>query len=148
MPTRIEATLLVVGGFRDTSGFEWRAGDRAPLSHGAVRQAALANPDLFAIEYETAPVDVDWVRQVDQEHERRYQAEVRRRDQVKTDTQRALQAELAEQDGSAQKELERRYQRQERERTELEEERRKELERRQIEEQLALGRRPLRGFNV
>jgi hypothetical protein len=31
-PRRIETSLLVVEGFTDRGGTEWRAGDRAPLN--------------------------------------------------------------------------------------------------------------------
>jgi hypothetical protein len=146
-PTRIEDTLLVVQGFRDASGFEWRAGDRAPIVHKAVRQAALAHPDLFLLEFAPEPVDVGWLREVDATHEAAYRTEMRRRDEAAAAHERALRDEMRDQD-LPQPELERRFKKQEQEREEREQEWRKELERRQIEEQLASSRRPRSGFNA
>jgi hypothetical protein len=54
MSDRTKSSLLVVVDFKHAGGFEWRAGDVAPLRHRNVRRAALEHPDWFAIEYETA----------------------------------------------------------------------------------------------
>ncbi len=68
-PRQIETTLLVLEQFRDPSGTEWRPGDRAPLLRRAVRQAAFERPELFVMEYETAPLDLDWLRELDLRYE-------------------------------------------------------------------------------
>jgi hypothetical protein len=73
MPERVETSLLVVEGFRDASGAEWRSGDRAPLQRRSVRLAALERPDLFVMEYATESVDLDWLRALDAKYEASYQ---------------------------------------------------------------------------
>lgn len=141
MPRRIETSLLVVESFRDSSGFEWKAGDRALLRNRHVREAALANPSWLAIEFETAPVDLDWLRELDARYEAEYEQAKRRRGERKEREKRALVEELKAdkeaQDSPEQKRLERALERQEREKEEAGKRLQEEHERRMIENELA-----------
>jgi hypothetical protein len=132
-PTRIEVTLLVVQGF-EHEGVEYRAGDRVPIRHRAVRQIALEHRDWFAMEYETVPLDLEWLREVEARQEATYRAAKRTRDEKEAARERALRYELEHQD-DRQPELERRLKEQEAERERREQQRREEAERRRIEEE-------------
>jgi hypothetical protein len=140
-PAMIESSLLVVEAFRDSSGFEWKPGDRALLRNRHVREAALTNPSWFRIEFETADVDLDWLREVGEKYEAEYEQAKRRRDERKAREKRALQEELKAakeaQDSPEQKRLERALERQEKEKEEAGKRLREEHERRVIENELA-----------
>jgi hypothetical protein len=138
-PQRVESSLLVVAEFKDSGGADWRPGDRAPLARRAVRQAALERPDLFVMEYETADVDVDWLRELDASYTRQYEAIVKRREQEAEARERALRDELREQDRPDDRDLERRFKQQEAEKAERQKRARDKREREQIERELELG---------
>ena len=145
MTQRVETSLLVVQGFRDGSGFEWKAGDAAPLSRRTVREAAAANPDWFVVEFATEPFDptADWFREIGEKYEQRYAQLKRHRDGAEERRQKALRAEMSTQD-EPQPELERRYAKQEKERAGRRQQAREERERKQIEREIELG---LMGFH-
>ena len=130
--------------FNDRSGAEWRPGDRAPLHSRAVRQFAMERPELFVMEYETAPVDQAWLRELDLRYEAEYERAKKRRDEREAGREKALHDELKAQD-TPQPELERRYERQEQERAEWEKVR-EERERQKLEGELAFQRGS--GFHV
>lgn len=140
-PSRIETTLLVVEGFKDRGGVEYRPGDRALLRNRNVRIAAKERPELFVMEYETAPVDQDWLQEVDRRYEAEYQQAKRGREEAEARRQRALRAELEAQStsSSSQKDLERRFERQEKERAEQKKAAQEEQERQRLEAELATG---------
>jgi hypothetical protein len=140
-PQRIETTLLVVEPFKDRGGGEYRAGDRALLRHRNVRIAAQERPELFVMEYETAPVDQPWLRDLDGRYEAEYQQAKRGREEAEARRQRELCAELEAQSttSSSQKELERRFERQEKDRAEEKEAVQEERERQRLEAELAAG---------
>jgi hypothetical protein len=119
-PRRIETSLLVVQGFKDANGFEYVEGDRAPVSSRSVRQAALANPELFVMEFETAPVDLELLRRLDAEHDADYERMKAAKGTAEARREQALRKELKEQQRGDPKDLERRYAKQEREREERE----------------------------
>jgi hypothetical protein len=128
MPERIETTLLVVEEFKDASGMEWRAGDRAPLSRRAVRLAALERPELFAVEFGTEPVDVERIRELHDGYEAAFRQAKRAQDERQKQAQREeLEDQKAADRDSAK--LEGRYAKQERERAKREAEAREERER-------------------
>jgi hypothetical protein len=142
MPQRIEDTLLVVVPFK-SNGVEYRAGDRVPTRHRAIRRIAAASPQLFAMEYGTEPLDLEWLARIEAEAEERYGDVKRLREAEKAQRERALRRELEEQE-APQPELERRFEAQEKARKRREQEARGEREREAIESQV-----PLRsGFNV
>src|SRR5215208_898585 len=114
MPQRIEDTLLVVAPFK-SNDVEYRAGDRVPTRHRAIRRIAAASPELFAMEYGTEPLDLEWLASVEAEAEGRYEAVKRHREAEKREGERALRQEFKEQD-APQPELERRFKEQEKER--------------------------------
>jgi hypothetical protein len=140
-PAMIESSLLVVEAFRDSSGFEWKAGDRALLRNRHVREAALANPSWFRIEFETADVDLAWLRELDAGYEAEFIEAKRRRDERKAREKRAVQEELKAakeaQDSAEQKRLKRALEQQEREKEEAVKRLQEERERRAIETELA-----------
>lgn len=140
-PRRIETTLLVVQGFKDASGMEWRSGDRAPLHNREFRRLVRAHPEWFRMEHETAGVDLEWLDELDSRHEANYQAAKRVRDQEEARGKRALREELEAQGhpSSSQKQLERRYEKQERERVEQEKAAREEVARQRLEATLAVA---------
>jgi hypothetical protein len=142
-PRRVEASLLVVEDFVDSSGFEWRAGDRAPLARRGVREAAVESPHRFRLEFETLPFDpeADRFRAVIADYERRYQELKRRRDGAEERRQKALREEMKEQQ-RGQPELERRFKKQEREREEQAQRARERFERERIERELEFGLGP------
>jgi hypothetical protein len=142
-PARVETSLLVVQGFRDGSGFQWRAGDRAPLARRDVREAAAANPQWFVVEFSTEPFDpaADWFRQIGETYEARYAEAKRERDGAAERRQQELREELKQQE-KGQPNLERRYQKQEKERAEWRERVREQRERETIERQLEYGLGP------
>ena len=144
-PRRVESTVLVLEQFNDRSGTEWRPGDRAPLHSRAVRQVAMERPELFVMEYETAPVDLDWLRELDLRYEAEYQEAKKLRDEREAGREKALRDEMKAQD-APQPELERRYERQEKERAEWEKKAREERERQKLEGELAFQRGS--GFHV
>jgi hypothetical protein len=140
-PRRIETTLLVVEAFKDRGGVEYRAGDRALLRHRNVRIAAKERPELFVMEYETAPVDQGWLRDLDAKYEQEYEQAKRARDEAEARRQRDLRAELEAQSTSSrsQKDLERRFERQEKERAEQKKAVQEERDRQRLEAELATG---------
>jgi hypothetical protein len=142
-PRRIESTLLVVEGFKDGSGFEYRSGDRAPLSRRSVRQAALANPELFVMEYETVPVDLPWLRDLDAERDAEFEQMKAARGTAEARREKALRKELEEQERGDPKDLVRRFERQEREREEHKKKLREARERQQLEAEFARDAAPL-----
>lgn len=137
---RIESTLLVTTAFKDTAGVQYGPGDRAQIAHRSVRRVALAHPDWFVMERETEPVDLDWLRAVDAQHEAELEVELRRRGTAKERRQRRLRDELREQERGDSKNLERRYKRQEQEKKEREQAAREEAERQKVEAELVFGR--------
>ncbi len=120
-PRKIEDSLLVVEGFKDGK-VEYRPGDRALLRHRSIRLVAFEHPDWFVVEYETAPVDLDRLREVHADHEADYEAVMRTRGEHKKAQERALREELRLQD-EPQPDLEKRLKKQE----EADERRKKEL---------------------
>jgi hypothetical protein len=136
-PQRIEATLLVIEGFK-FDGLEYRAGDRVPVQHRSIRRLAAEHPGWFAMEFETTDLDLEWLAGVEAEYEATYQEGKRLRDGAKERQERALREELKEQN-RRQPALERRFAKQqaadEKRRREIREER----ERRQVEQELALA---------
>jgi hypothetical protein len=136
MPQRIEDTLLVVVPF-ESNGVNYLAGDRVPTRHRAIRRIAAASPQLFAMEYGTEPLDLEWLASIEAEAEGRYEAAKRQREAEKREGERALRQELKEQD-APQPELERRFKEQEKERERREQEAREEREREQVEKDIAL----------
>jgi hypothetical protein len=126
--------LLVVEGFRDSAGMEWRPGDRAPLARRAVREAAARNPDWFMVEFSTEPLDpaADWFRELAAQHERRYEELKLLREGAEERRQQALREEMAQQN-IPQPELERRFKQQEKERAEQQERMLEQRQRDQIE---------------
>ena len=137
-PRRVESSLLVVEGFTDQAGNEWRRGDRDPLARRAVREAAKAHPEWFVVEYETALLDpaAEWFVQVDAEYERRYQQAKAHHDGAEQRRKATLGAEYEEQE-AGQPELEREYKQQEKRRREREEKAREEQVRRKLENDFA-----------
>jgi hypothetical protein len=125
--------------FKDASGTEWRAGDRASLRHRAVREAVKAQPSWFRQEFETVEVNLKLVHRLDEQFEAEYEQAKRHRDGAEERRVAALRAELAEQE-RGQPDLERRYKQQEKERAELQQKAREKWEREQIERELELGR--------
>jgi hypothetical protein len=142
MPERIGTSLLVLQPFKSPDGFEWREGDRAPLHQRTVRRAALEHPDWFAVEFETAPVDLDWLRELDAKYEADLDALKRRRGEQKAREERALREEYETQDkpDSEQRRLERAYEKQEQEREREKQRLSEERERQGLERELAFGR--------
>src|SRR5262245_60879983 len=144
-PRLVESSLLVVEPFTDSRGDEWRPGDRAPLTRRSVRIAAMTNPERFRMEFETQPVDMDWLREVDEGYERQYADYKRHRDGAEERRQKALREELkAQQSYRDPKDLERRYKLQEAERKKREADAREERERSKIEYEIEYG---LSGFH-
>jgi hypothetical protein len=142
MPQLVTDTLLVVESFK-SDGVEYVAGDRVPTRHRAIRRIAAASPHLFAMEYSTEPLDLEWLASIEAAAEGRYEAVKRLREVKKGQRERALRDELKEQE-RGQPELERRFREQENERKRREQQVREEREREALEEQV-----PLRsGFNV
>jgi hypothetical protein len=146
-PRRIETSLLVVQGFKDANGFEYVEGDRAPVSSRSVRQAALANPELFVMEFETAPVDLELLRRLDAEHDADYERMKAAKGTAEARREQALRKELKEQQRGDPKDLERRYAKQEREREEHEKKIREAREREKLEAELEGGKALLSGFH-
>jgi hypothetical protein len=142
-PQRIESTLLVVEDFKDASGYEWRAGDRASLARAAVRQAATERPALFVMEYASEPFDpkADWFTALTETYEARYDARKKAREAKAETSERALREEMKKQQ-RGQPELERRYREQEREKEKRLEQAREHREREGIERELELGLGP------
>lgn len=145
MPERIEDTLLVVAAFKH-EGTEYLAGDRLPIQHRWVRRLASAQPELFVMEFATEPVDQVWLAGLEPAFEERYEAALRARNGRKERQERALRAELEEQN-RGQPDLERRFKKQEAERRRREEEKRAEREREAIEQNLAARGELVSGFN-
>jgi hypothetical protein len=117
-PQRIEDTLLVVQPFRAGDGKEYLPCDRHSMHTHRLRSIALQNPELFVMEYETAPVDMTWLTDLDRQYDEQY-AEFKHVQGTKKERQeKALRAEFEAQnrDEPSQRELERRYKRQEAER--------------------------------
>jgi hypothetical protein len=132
--------LLVVEGFKDASGVEWREGDRAPLSRRSVRLVALAHPELFVMEYETASADLAWLREFDARNDAEFERQKARRGNPEARRQKALRKELEEQQRGDPKDLESRYKKQEAEREEHKKRLRAARERQQLEDEFALDR--------
>ena len=146
MPAWIEETLLVLEAFNDPrSGFEYRRGDRVQLRHRSVRETALTHPDWFAVEYPPEPVDVDWLREVDERFEAEFDVAMQARSKQKEQKERALRHELEHQD-EPQPDLERRFKKQEKEDQRWRKERREQREREQVEAQPSDAARTESGF--
>jgi hypothetical protein len=139
-PARIETSLLVVEEFTDSSGTEWRRGDRASLARAAVRRAATERPELFRVEYATEPFDpeAEWFLAIVEEAEARYAQAKHRREGEAESRATALREEMREQQ-RGQPDLERRFREQEAAKAERLKRARDEQERRQIEAELELG---------
>jgi hypothetical protein len=142
MPQRIEDTLLVVESFK-SDGVEYLAGDRVPTRHRAIRRIAAERPELFAMEWSTDPLDLQWLASIEAAAEGRYEAVKRLREAKKGQRERALREELKEQD-RGQPEMEKRYRRQQDEEKKREQQVREEREREALESQVAFTS----GFNV
>ena len=142
-PQRIETSLFVVEDFKDASGYEWRAGDRASLARAAVRRAAIERPQLFRVEWATEELDptADWFRAITETHEARYAEAKRHHDSAEEQRQKALHEELKQQE-KGQPDLERRYREQEREREQRAQKAREAYERERIERELEIGLGP------
>jgi hypothetical protein len=145
-PRLVEESVLVIVDCKDASGTEWKAGDRASLRHRAVREAVKAQPDWFVQEFETVPVDLDLIRQLDEQFEAELERVKLDRAEAGKRREKALRDELAEQE-RGQPDLERRYAAQERAREERRRKARDERERQQIESALASGDRRRVGFH-
>jgi hypothetical protein len=146
MPELITETLLIVTPFKHR-GTAYERGDRVPIRHRAIRRLAAERPEWFAMEYAPEPVDLEWLASLEAGFEAKYDAVRRAREEAKVRQERALRAELREQN-TPQPELERRYAKQEAERLAAEAEAREEREREQLEEQVAIVGDDLRiGFN-
>lgn len=137
-PRRVESSVLVLEELVDPSGMTWKPGDRAPLARRAVREAVRERPELFVMEFETAPVDLDLLASLDEQFEERYAEIKRHRDGAEERRQKALREEMRAQD-TPQPELERRFKEQERESEERAKRRREAGEREQIEHEIELG---------
>jgi hypothetical protein len=138
--TRVESSLLVVEEFTDSSGHEWRSGDRAPLARRAVREAARARPAAFVVEFATEPFDpeAEWFTAIAEEAEARYAQAKHRREGEAESREKALREELREQQ-RGQPDLERRFREQEAAKEERLKQAHDEQERRQIEAELEFG---------
>jgi hypothetical protein len=136
MPQRITDTLLVVTPFKDRNGTEYLAGDRAPIRHRWIRRLAAEQPELFVMEHETEPVDLEWLAGLEVDAEGRYEAVKRLRDAEKDRRHRALREELEAQD-RGQPGLQRRFKEQEKERERREQEALEEREREEVEREVA-----------
>jgi hypothetical protein len=134
--------LLVIQPFRHDS-VEYRAGDRVPVRHRAIRRIAAERPDLFVMEYASEPLDLDWLAGLEADAEERYLAVKRLRDGEKDRQERALREELKEQE-RGQPELERRFKEQQKARKRLEQEALEQRERDALEQQVPLT---TSGFN-
>jgi hypothetical protein len=148
LPELITKTLLVVESFTDRGGTEWRPGDRAPLKYRNVRLAARERPELFVMEYETAPVDQDWLAELERHYDRDYEQVKRGREEAKARQKQALRDEYEAQGhgpSHSQRELEKRFKQQEKERAEREKAVREDRERQKLEAELAFDLRP--GFH-
>jgi hypothetical protein len=139
-PTRIETSLLVVEEFTDSSGTEWRRGDRASLARAAVRRAATERPALFRVEFATEPFDpeAEWFTAIVEEAEARYAQVKHRREGEAESREKALREEMKQQH-RGQPDLERRYREQEAKKAERLKQARDEQERQAIERELELG---------
>jgi hypothetical protein len=111
-----------------------------PTRHRAIRRIAAQRPELFAMEWSTDPLDLQWLASIDAEAEGRYEAVKRRREAEKGQRERALRDELKSQD-RGQPELEHRFEKQEAERRRREEEAREEREREKLEREIEFNRR-------
>jgi hypothetical protein len=139
-PARVETSLLVVEEFTDSSGTEWRSGDRASLARAAVRRAATERPALFRVEYATEPFDpeAEWFTAIVEEAEVRYAQAKHRREGEAESREKALREEMREQQ-RGQPDLERRFREQEAAKEERLKQARDEQERRQIEAEIEFG---------
>jgi hypothetical protein len=138
---RIVTSLLVVQGFRDAaSGIDYRPGDRAQLRHRSIRLAALAQPELFAAEFATEPVDLVWLADLHQRAEEQYLQAKLTHEGLRQRKEREEREELEE--GKARKrdsdKLERRYAQEQERREEKEREQRELRERQALEATLDL----------
>jgi hypothetical protein len=145
MPQLVEDTILVIQSFKH-DGTEYLAGDRVPTRHRAIRRLAAQMPELFAMEYSTEPLDLEWLASIEAEAEGRYKAVKRLREAEKGQRERALRDELKSQD-RPQPELERRFKRQEDERKKREQEVLEEREREELEREIAFTSDLRSGFN-
>jgi hypothetical protein len=144
-PRRIKDTLLVVEQFRDPGGTEWRPGDRAPLKYRNIRRAALERPELFVQEFETVPVDREWLVELDRRYDEEYRQAKRAREEAQARQKQALRDEFEAQGHGPsrnQRELERRFKQQEKEREEREKKLREDRERQRLEKEFALDLMP------
>jgi hypothetical protein len=145
MPELITDTILVVEAFR-SGDMEYRRGDRVPTRHRAIRRIAAASPHLFAMEYGTEPLDLEWLASIEADAEGRYEAVKRLREAEKGQRERALREEMKEQE-RGQPELERRFKKQEDEREKREQEVLREREREELEREIAFTSDLRSGFN-
>jgi hypothetical protein len=145
MPEKITDTLLVVETFK-SDGVEYLAGDCLPTRHRAIRRIAAASPHLFAMEYGTEPLDLEWLASIEAEAEERYEDAKRLREAEKGQRERALRDELKEQE-RGQPELEKRYRRQQDEQKKREQQVREEREREALEREIAFTSDLRSGFN-
>jgi hypothetical protein len=144
-PELVIDTLLVVEPFR-SGEVDYRAGDRVPTRHRAIRRIAAAHPEWFRMEYATAELDLKWFASLEAGFEEKYQAAKRARDGQEERRERALRQEMKEQD-APQPELERRFKHQEEERKRHEQEAREEREREALESRIEFAGDLTSGFN-
>ncbi len=142
MPQLVQDTLLVVVPFKDATGFEYRAGDRASLRLGSVRQAALANPQWFAMEHAPVPVDVEWLRDLHERAEAQYATAAKERT-ARREREPGEELKVSDQARQSSDRLEHRYQQQEADRKRRQQELREQKERQRVE--AVIGRS---GFNI
>jgi hypothetical protein len=100
------------------------------------------HPAWFAVEFESAPVDLDWLREIDEKYEADLDAVKRRREEQKAREERVLREEFETQGkpDSEQRRLERAYEKQEREREQQRQRLVEERERQGLEREVAFGR--------
>jgi hypothetical protein len=146
MPELITETLLVTTAFKH-DGVEYFRGDRVPVRHRAIRRIAAASPHLFAMEYETEDLDLEWLAALEVGAEAKYRTAKQAREAEKERQKRALREELNSQD-QPQPELEKRFRKQEEEEEKRKQQVREEREREAVEEQIAIVGDDYRsGFN-
>jgi hypothetical protein len=137
MPELITEALLVTTPFVH-AGEQYERDDRLPVRHRWVRRLARQHPDWFRMEYAPEDVDLRWLDSIEDESEVRYHAVLAAREAEKARRERALKAELVEQN-RAQPELERAYAKQEAERKKREERMREEREREKVERDIEIS---------
>ena len=94
------------------------------------------------MEFETQPVDLNWLAELDRRYDADYEQAKRGREEAEARRKREIQEEFEAQGhgpSRAQRDLERRFAKQEKERAEREKAVREDRERQRIEAELALG---------